>query len=691
MVLSMKITDSAPVNAALGTGGRFRAPRRAAAGAPRVHRPGARGASVSARARGVRLACAAAWSVLVLGCRGHEPVAVTHPLDPLDAREMDVAREVLLAAGRLGGPRRVSLLDVHEPPKADVVAGRPTRREAFAVVYDARRNETAEAVVDLAARRLASWRLVPGAQPPLDPSDAALADSLVRASAAWRAAVARRGVRDLSTVEVAPWSAGYFGSDAPATARVVRVDTYVRARRPNDMARPIDGVGVVVDLTRRLVRVEDAAAAYPPPDAANEDAAWRPLPPPTTDAPSVTGGGASAAAVRVDGSLVRWRRWRLRVAMRPREGLVLYAVGFDDGARVRSVLHRASLSEMVVPYGDPGPGWYFRNSFDAGEIGMGVGVAALRPGVDAPAGATFVDAVLADVHGVPHRRPRAIAVYERDGGLAWTHAGTGRRARELVVFALCNLGNYDYGFEWTLREDGTIAHRVLLTGAMAARGVPNATAGAHDSLAHPVTGGVAAVHHQHFFSYRLDLDVDGASPNRVDEIETRALDAGPANPYGGGFAAHERTLATERAARRPLDLASARRWIVLNPAARNALGRPTGYLLEPEASAEPFARPGSWVRRRAGFLDAAVWATPFRDDERYAAGDYPYQSPGGDGLARWTAADRPIDGTDVVLWYTLGVTHNPRPEDWPIMPVQAAGFRLVPVGFFDRNPTIGDR
>ena len=51
-------------------------------------------------------------------------------------------------------------------------------------------------------------------------------------------------------------------------------------------------------------------------------------------------------------------------------------------------------------------------------------------------------------------------------------------------------------------------------------------------------------------------------------------------------------------------------------------------------------------------------------------------------------ADRPIVDTDVVLWYTFGVTHVPRPEDWPVMPVEYAGFTLAALGFFDRNPAL---
>jgi primary-amine oxidase len=458
------------------------------------------------------------------------------------------------------------------------------------------------------------------------------------------------------------------------------------------MARPIEGLVALVDLsTRRVIRVDDEGVV-PVPDAVGERDAWRPLAPPTTpEPPSLPWSAVSGAVVgpRVDGHAVSWRRWRFHVALRPREGLVLYGIGFDDGRRVRSIMYRASLSEMAVPYGDPGTGWYFRNSFDVGEIGMGAGAAALQPGIDCPANATLIDATVATDRGEARTLPRTIAVYERDGGLAWKHGRDARRARELVVFSLSRLGNYDYGFEWSFHEDGTIAHRVLLTGVMTPKALPSHAPA--DSLSDAVAPGIAAVHHQHFFNYRLDLDVDGAVPNQIEETETHALVAGPGNARGGGFAMQRRVLATEQVARRSLDLHSGRRWRVVNPAARGALGGPTGYELIPGTNADPFAADGSSLRRRAGFLDAAVWATAYADTERYAAGEYPNQSAGGDGLVKWTAGNRALTGGDVVLWYTLGITHNPRPEDWPVMPVHEAGFRLSPVGFFDRNPVLDRR
>src|SRR4029077_951464 len=98
----------------------------------------------------------------------------------------------------------------------------------------------------------------------------------------------------------------------------------------------------------------------------------------------------------VRGHEVRWQNWRFRYGLHPREGLVLYTVGYEDGGRVRPILYRASVAEMVVPYGDPGGAWFFRNSFDAGELGLGVNASSLKPGVDCPANCSLFDAVFAD-------------------------------------------------------------------------------------------------------------------------------------------------------------------------------------------------------------------------------------------------------------------------------------------------------
>jgi primary-amine oxidase len=137
-----------------------------------------------------------------------------------------------------------------------------------------------------------------------------------------------------------------------------------------------------------------------------------------------------------------------------------------------------------------------------------------------------------------------------------------------------------------------------------------------------------------------------------------------------------------------MDLATSRYWRVLNPNVKNALGEPVAYKLVPGTNALPFLDPQSPVGKRAGFMFRHFWATQFAEGELYPTGQYPNQHPGGDGLPKWSAQNRPLDNQNVVVWYTLNYHHLPRPEDWPVQPCVYAGFHWMPSGFFDANPAL---
>lgn len=259
-----------------------------------------------------------------------------------------------------------------------------------------------------------------------------------------------------------------------------------------------------------------------------------------------------------------------------------------------------------------------------------------------------------------------------------------RRARELVLSWIATVGNYDYGFNWIFHQDGTLEMDVILTGIMQTKGVGNH----QDRYSHLIARDVAAVHHQHFFNFRLDLDIDGAEGNSVVEMNTESAGPGPGNPYGNAFVINERPLRTEKEAQRLLNPASDRMWRIFNPRIANALGHPVGYILAPGDNTVAHANPDSSVRKRAGFLNAHLWVTPYTPSEMNAAGPYINQSKGGDGLIKWSQANRPLENRDLVLWYTMGVTHIPRPEEWPVMPVHHSGFKLIPAGFFATNPAL---
>jgi primary-amine oxidase len=198
---------------------------------------------------------------------------------------------------------------------------------------------------------------------------------------------------------------------------------------------------------------------------------------------------------------------------------------------------------------------------------------------------------------------------------------------------------------------------------------------------------LTAPFHQHYFNARLDIAVDGEE-NAVQEVNTRSMPAGPENPYLSGYFAEVTPLSRESGAKRNTNPGSARFWRIINPGRKNAMGQPVGYRLCPGETTLPFALLGSSLLNRAGFLTHNFWVTPFDSSEHFPAGDYPNQSPGGEGLPRWTKADRDLANRDLVLWYTIGHTHVPRLEDWPVMPVSSIGFMLRPDGFFDSNPAL---
>ena len=128
-----------------------------------------------------------------------------------------------------------------------------------------------------------------------------------------------------------------------------------------------------------------------------------------------------------------------------------------------------------------------------------------------------------------------------------------------------------------------VSQTVILTRtAMKSSAMPAGEDGAH--YHHRVAANVMAPNHQHFFCWRLDLDVDGAV-NRV--VEWNTMNAQPLlhDALGEWFAMQQQTLSTETAAQRDVDLSTARRWLVVNSQHHNALGQPTAYALVPGENA----------------------------------------------------------------------------------------------------------
>jgi primary-amine oxidase len=571
--------------------------------------------------------------------------------------------------------------------------GSPFERKALAVLLDRGKRASYEVVVDLVSKSVGSVTPLPsGVQPSVMLDEFSECEQAVRRSPLFQDALKKRGVTDADLVMVEPWSAGMYGTELPEDkdVRRLRALCFLRSEpKDNGYARPMDSMVMVVDLYEmKVIRIEEYPIAPLPPEPANWAREY--IPNMRKDLKPVDIVQPEGPSFTVEGNQVEWQKWKFRVGFTSREGLVLHTISYNDDGVERPVLYRASICEMVVPYGDPREQYYRKNAFDIGEYGLGMLANSLALGCDCLGVIHYFDFPLVDSHGNVTPLKNAVCLHEEDFGILWKHTDwrTGqsevRRSRRLSVSFIATVGNYEYGFYWYFYQDGSIQCEIKLTGIM------NTTAlapGEKSPYGLEVAPQLNAPFHQHIFAARLVPTVDGPN-NSVVEVNSVGVPTGASNPHGNAFVAEETLLATEKEAQRRVNSATARFWRVVNPSKKNRLGRPVGYRLVPGENCPPFVQPDAAVMRRAGFTSNHVWVTPYHPKERYAAGEYPNQHPTGDGLPNWTKANRNVDNTEIALWYVFAHNHVPRPEDWPVMPVSMLGFGFRPDGFFERSPAM---
>jgi primary-amine oxidase len=623
-------------------------------------------------------------------------LTATHPLEPLSADEIGRAVAVLREA-RGSSSLRISSVALAEPPK-DVVgafqAGDHIERSARIVCYERETRLTSIATVGIGTGTVDGWVDVPGSQPPLMLEEyMQLADKL-KADPRYVEALAKRGITDLENIQVDPWPAGNFGLDIDKQGRRLCRGVSFYRERPDDngYAHPVENLVAFVDydtwelvelIDGDVVPVPSAHGRYDVEAATEGGRQLRHLAPLEITQPD--GPGFS-----IEGNLLTWERWSMRVSVYPFEGLVLHQLTWHDDDGPRPILYRASLGDMVVPYGSTMTNHWWKNAFDAGEIGLSKLLNSLEMGCDCLGEIRYLDSLVTDEDGNVETMPNTVCIHEEDFGILWKHwdfpsnSTEVRRSRRLVVSSIATVGNYEYAFYWHFYLDGTIELLVKMTGIVQTQAVAD---GEVPEQAVMIAPNLASPHHQHLFCFRLDFDLDGG-PNTVSEVDVVPLPAGPGNPYLNAFDTKKTTFTTEREAQRMVDPAASRTWLIENRSRTNHVGQPVAYKLVPGYTPTMLAHPDAAISDRATFATRNLWVTPFDPEEMHAAGEFPYQHPGGDGLPKWTAADRPIDDTDVVVWHTFGGTHISRPEDWPVMPVEMVGFTLKPFGFFDRNPAL---
>ena len=628
------------------------------------------------------------------------PTALT-PLSSLTAEELSRASRLLHGAGHIADTTRFVYVGLIEPHKTDVLAylaggGAQPDRRARALLIDTASGLELDATVNLTTGSVGVTPIDGSAgRAPILVEEFASIDPILRADQAWVDALAKRDLR-AEEVVIAPLSPGHYpevgGEDGK---RIIRVFCFL-FRDPADhpWAHPVDGLCAYVDVAgKKVLRVVDNEVLPVPAEPSKFHLPeGRPAPLETLRPIEIT--QPEGPSFTVEGDRVAWANWTFSLGFDAREGLVLYNLAFadpDHDGEVRPVVYRASIAEMVVPYADPAPTRYWQNYFDIGEYVFGRFANSLTLGCDCLGEIRYFDATLADEFGNPQTIANAICMHEEDFGTLWKHTdlfvegvAEVRRQRRLVISFFTTVGNYDYGFYWYLYLDGKIECEAKLTGIL----FPSSYKGMADwPYATEVAPGLGAPFHQHLFSARLDMMVDGTT-NAVDEVEAVRLPVSETNPHGNAFTYARTRIVSESDGARGADASVGRTWHIVNTGRTNRLGQPTGYVLYPEQNPTLLADPSSTVHTRATFTTKEVWLTAYDPEQRYPAGDLVNQNPGGDGLPAYMAADRNLDGADLVLWHTFGLTHFPRPEDWPVMPVDYTGFKLLPYGFFDRNPAL---
>ncbi|CAN1294255.1 Amine oxidase [copper-containing] zeta, peroxisomal, partial [Linum perenne] len=648
-------------------------------------------------------------------------VQSSHPLDPLSAAEISVAVATVRAAGATPEVRdsmRFIEVVLQEPDKQVVALADayffppfqpsllprtkggpiiPTKlppRRARLVVYNKTSNETSVWIVELsevhAATRgghhrgkVVSSEVIPDVQPPMDAAEYADCEAAVKDYPPFVEAMKKRGIEDMELVMVDAWCVGYHSeSDAPSK-RLAKPLIFCRTESDcpmeNGYARPVEGIFILVNMQNmKVIEFEDRKLVpLPPAD------------PLRNYTPGETRGGVDRSDVkplqivqpegpsfRVSGNYVEWQKWNFRVGFTPREGLVIHSVAYTDGSRGRRpVAHRLSFVEMVVPYGDPEDPHYRKNAFDAGEDGLGKNAHSLKKGCDCLGYIKYFDAHFTNFTGGVETIENCVCLHEEDHGMLWKHQDwrTGlaevRRSRRLT--------------------DGKIEAEVKLTGILSLGALQPGEVRKYGTTIAP---GLYAPVHQHFFVARMNMAVDcksGEAFNQVAEVNVKVEEPGEKNVHNNAFYAEETLLRSESEAMRDCNSLSARHWIIRNTRTVNRTGQLTGYKLMPGSNCLPLAGPEAKFLRRAAFLKHNLWVTPYARGEMFPGGEFPNQNPRvGEGLATWVKQDRQLEENDIVLWYIFGVTHVPRLEDWPVMPVERTGFHLMPHGFFNCSPAV---
>ncbi len=633
---------------------------------------------------------------------------VNHPLDAMTPAEYWVVYKAVRAAGHTEEKLLFTSVLLHEPEKSYVLGwktGDPIERKADVVLY--LNGHSYAGLVNIVTGKVeGSLEELKGMQAPFTTTEEQEVNESVKHDPRIVAALKKRGITDLNLVVCFATPGGYIGLPEQDGRRIgwggcgYGVDNY---NGPED--REVGGLFFTVDMaSKKVTRFTDYGEVAMAPlsliydsDGGPTDANTKPI--------VVSQPGGPSFSIK-DGE-VSWQNWKFRFRIDPRQGPIVNLASLNDHGKQRPVLYEGSLSEMYVPYMDPEETWNSHVFLDAGEYFMNTGMGIVKPlmkGVDCPDYATYFSGTYFRENGTPFVRPQVACLFERTlGDPSWRHWESegiaGRPGRELVFRTIAVVGNYDYILDYRFTQEGAITVAVGATGELEVKPVSDKTASAMMSsgimgkdaegnpleFGHLVAANTDGVDHDHFFSFRMDIDVDGQKNNfEVDKLVQYKLPSSSARKTI--WAMSPKMMDNEGTAAQNISIEHPAMWRFVNATEKNALGYPTSFEIMAGMTGVSLLSPEDWPQRRAGFSDHQLWVTPYDSSERYASGVYVSGSKGTDGLPTWVKKNRSIANTDIVAWYTMAFHHVPRPEDWPQMPTMWHDFTIRPFDFYSTNP-----
>ncbi|HHA1717633.1 primary-amine oxidase [Enterobacter kobei] len=630
-----------------------------------------------------------------------------HPLNALTADEIKQAVEIVKASADFKPNTRFTQIALAEPEKAKVWdyvlngTAVDTPRQAKIVMLDGK--HVIESLVDLKDKKILRWEPVKDAHGMVLLDDFTAVQQIINDSTEFAEVLKKHGITDPKKVITTPLTVGYFdGKDGlKQEDRLLKVVSYLDVGDGNYWAHPIENLVAVVDLEQKKIQKIEEGAVIPVPLTPRPYDGRDRIETPKKPLDIIEPEGKNYT---ITGDRVHWQNWDFHLSLDSRVGPMISTVTYNDNGKKRQVMYQGSLGGMIVPYGDPDVGWYFKAYLDSGDYGMGTLTSPLVRGKDVPSNAVMLNETIPDYTGAPMEIPRAIAIFERYAGPEYKHQEMGQpnvsaERRELVVRWVSTVGNYDYIFDWVFHENGTLGIDAGATGIEAVKGVQAKTM--HDATAKDDTRygtlidhNIVGTTHQHIYNFRLDMDVDGIN-NKLVAMDPEVKPNTSGGPRTSTMQVNQYDIDTEQQAAQKFDPGTIR--LLSNTRKENRMGNPVSYQIipyaggtHPVATGAKFA-PDEWIYHRLSFMDKQLWVTRYHPDERYPEGKFPNRSIHDTGLGQYSKDNESLNDQDDVVWMTTGTTHVARAEEWPIMPTEWVHALLKPWNFFDETPTLGKK